>query len=287
MCLGVLRAWNLRDYYVTRRDKQAQGHTKPVSSGKEFGFFLIASSQTSYFPYPSSSFSFWKISSPRGKKAKMNFISLKWPDKCKSNKDNQCCNQNTTLSPTPSKELYLEGLNVSCPKIEKFLLILRSHVVLMVIESYKQSWFTNQYPIQNINENSKNDLKAVLHHFPRLEVSSGERGHGLGFLLFPKPQYVGQRTQGSGQREEQEMEGRRNRVGPFGGSFAFSMSGRCLKLVLYHVGLSGILRGPLNEPSALDPFELIRCFSLLCGHSCFLLPPPPCSRYSASFTVCW
>lgn len=53
-----------------------------------------------------------------------------------------------------SKELYLEGLNVSCPKVKTFLLILRSHVVLMVIESCKQSWLTNQYPNQDINENS-------------------------------------------------------------------------------------------------------------------------------------
>lgn len=82
------------------------------------------------------------------------------------------------------------------------------------------------------------------------------------------------------------MEGRRNRVGPFGDSFAFSMSGRCLKLALYHVGLFGILRGPLNEPSDLDPFELVRCFSLLFGHLHFLPPPPPRSRCSLRLSLC-
>lgn len=105
---------DLKDYHMTRRD-----HTKPVSSGKEFGFFLIASSQTSYLPHPSSSFLVLENIIPQGKKAKMNFISLKWPDKCRSNKDNQCCNQNTTLSPTPAKELYLEGLTL-LPQDRKF-----------------------------------------------------------------------------------------------------------------------------------------------------------------------
>lgn len=91
------------------------------------------------------------------------------------------------VSPTPPMELYLEGFKVPFSKIKTFLLILGSHVVLMVIESCKQSWFTNQYPTQYINENSKLDLKGALHHFPRLEASSGERGHGLGFLLLPNP----------------------------------------------------------------------------------------------------
>lgn len=57
----------------------------------------------------------------------------------------------------------------------------------MIIENCKQSWFANQYPIEDINENSKLDLKAALYHFPRLEAPSGERGHGLGFLLSKHP----------------------------------------------------------------------------------------------------